>query len=107
MTQSTHHPLRLGHATLLPKSAALWTIVLTAIALAAPSQAQQLPNLAGTYRCEPEPSPCQNGQTFTVSQSGNKLDFKDERSCWGRYDDEQYLGQRGPDMEYAWDDFAR
>jgi len=83
MTQSTHHPLRLGHATLLPKSTALWTIVLTAIALAAPSQAQQLPNLAGTYRCEPEPSPCQNGQTFTVSQSGNKLDFKDERGRVG------------------------
>ena len=37
MTQSTHHPLRLGHATLLPKSTVLWT-VLTAIALAAPSQ---------------------------------------------------------------------
>ena len=48
MTQSIHQPLRLGHATLLPKPAALSIIVLTAIALAAPSQSQQLPNLAGT-----------------------------------------------------------
>jgi hypothetical protein len=83
MAQSTHHSLRLNHATLLPKSTVLWIIVLTAIALAAPSQAQQLPNLAGTYRCEPEPSPCQNGQTFTVSQSGNKLNFKDEKGDVG------------------------
>jgi hypothetical protein len=58
-------------------------MVTTAIALAAAAQAQQLPKLAGTYRCEPEPSPCQNGQTFTVSQSGNKLDFKDEKGHVG------------------------
>jgi hypothetical protein len=47
--------------------------------IAGTAQAQQLPNLAGTYRCEPEPSPCRNGQTFTVSQSGAKLDFKNEK----------------------------
>jgi hypothetical protein len=36
-----------------------------------------LPNLSGTYRCVPDSRPCQSA-TFTVSQSGNKLDVKGE-----------------------------
>jgi hypothetical protein len=40
------------------------------------AQAQaSLPNLGGTYRCAPEPRPCQS-PTFTVTQTGNKLEVK-------------------------------
>jgi len=43
------------------------------------------PILSGTYRCTPEPSPCQtSGQTFTVTQSGNNLDFKNDKGEVGR-----------------------
>lgn len=43
------------------------------------------PNLSGTYRCVPEPSPCQtSGQTFTVTQSGNSLDMKNDKGDFGR-----------------------
>src|SRR5205807_6709904 len=42
------------------------------------AQSTSQPNLAGTYRCEPDPRPCQSGNTFTVTQSGNKLDMKNE-----------------------------
>jgi hypothetical protein len=43
----------------------------------AEAQPAAAPNFAGTYRCEPQPSPCKNsGQTFTVTQSGNVLDLK-------------------------------
>lgn len=30
---------------------------------------EKLPNLAGKYRCEPQPAPCQSGQTFTLARS--------------------------------------
>jgi sporulation protein YlmC with PRC-barrel domain len=48
---------------------------LSALALVGPAQAQQAqlsePNLSGTYRCQPQPSPCTwQGQTLTISQSG-------------------------------------
>jgi hypothetical protein len=59
---------------------ALGAMALGAMATLVPAhaQGQQLPNLSGTYKCEPEPSPCRNGQTFTVTQAGSKLDLKDE-----------------------------
>ena len=41
------------------------------------------PNLAGTYRCEPEPSPCSSGRTFTVTQSGTQLEFKSDSGTVG------------------------
>jgi hypothetical protein len=45
-----------------------------AFVLAAPAQAQGLPNLAGTYRCAPEPSSCQwQGKLLTVTQSGSTV----------------------------------
>jgi hypothetical protein len=50
---------------------------------AASAQAQQLPNLAGSYRCEPEPVQCKSGQTFTVTQSGSKLDLKNDEGNIG------------------------
>jgi hypothetical protein len=44
---------------------------LSALALSGLAHAQSLPNLAGTYRCVPEPSSCQwQAQAPTISQSG-------------------------------------
>jgi hypothetical protein len=41
------------------------------------------PNLAGTYRCEPQPAPCHSGQTFTVTQTGAELEFKSDAGAVG------------------------
>ena len=42
------------------------------------------PNLGGTWRCAPDPSSCQlGGQTFTVTQSGNNLDIKNDKGDVG------------------------
>jgi len=41
------------------------------------------PSLAGTYRCEPYPAKCSKGQTFTVTQSANQLEFKNESGTVG------------------------
>jgi hypothetical protein len=55
-------------------------------ALAGPAAAQGVaPNLSGTYRCEPEPVSCQwSGQTFTIQQSGTKLDMKNDKGDVGQ-----------------------
>jgi hypothetical protein len=42
-----------------------------------------LPNLAGTYRCVPQPTPCQSGQTFTVTQSADQIEFKSDSGFVG------------------------
>jgi hypothetical protein len=47
------------------------------------AQAQHLPNIAGTYRCEPDPDPCQSGQTFTVTQTGDQVEFKSDNGLVG------------------------
>ena len=44
---------------------------------------ETLPNLAGTYRCEPQPSQCRSGQTFTVTQNGEEIEFKSESGFVG------------------------
>jgi hypothetical protein len=44
---------------------------------------ETLPNLAGTYQCEPQPAPCRSGQTFTVTQSGDQIEFKSENGVVG------------------------
>ena len=41
------------------------------------------PNLAGTYRCEPQPAPCHAGQSFTVTQSGDHIEFKSDSGYVG------------------------
>jgi hypothetical protein len=49
-----------------------------------PAQAQTAaPNLSGNYRCEPQPDACKSGQTFTLAQSGNAIDLKNERGEQG------------------------
>jgi hypothetical protein len=61
--------------------------VFAAIALVGYSQASQTanPNLTGMYRCQPEPESCQNsGATFTVTQTGNTLDVKNDKGAIGQ-----------------------
>jgi hypothetical protein len=49
-------------------------------------QAQgSVPNVTGTWYCLPEPNTCQSGgQTFTVTQSGNDIDLKNDKGDVGR-----------------------
>jgi hypothetical protein len=58
------------------------------LALAPPDRAPAqpaAPNLSGTYRCQPEPSSCQwSGQSFTVAQSGTRLDMKSDKGDVGQ-----------------------
>jgi hypothetical protein len=40
-------------------------------------------NLAGAYRCEPQPSPCPwPGQTMAVTQNGPDLEFKNDQGAF-------------------------
>ena len=62
----------------------LWHAGLGAI-LSGPSSVQAqpaLPDLTGTYGCVPAPRPCP-GSTFTVFQSGSKLDVKSDQGTMG------------------------
>jgi hypothetical protein len=64
----------------------LISLVATATAAPLPGAAQAAataPNLAGTYRCEPLPAPCQAGESFTVTQSGDQIDFKSDNGFVG------------------------
>jgi hypothetical protein len=55
------------------------SIVAMIAALAVPgsglAQGAAASNVAGTYRCQPEPDKCQ-AQTYTLSQTGNNLEIK-------------------------------
>ena len=43
------------------------------------------PNLAGNYRCTPNPTPCAADATsFTVTQTGNRIEFKSDKGLDGR-----------------------
>jgi hypothetical protein len=44
---------------------------------------EMTPNLTGTYRCEPQPAPCQSGQSFAVTQSGDQIEFKSDNGYVG------------------------
>ncbi len=63
--------------TLLSVSAA----AALSITLAGRAEAQAAaPNLSGTYRCQPNSDPCLwTGQTPSISQSGNKLEIKNDK----------------------------
>jgi hypothetical protein len=69
----------------MPKNLSFISMIaaLSALSLPGPAQAQSTtPNLAGTYRCVPEPSSCQwQEQNPTISQTGATLQLninKDE-----------------------------
>jgi hypothetical protein len=55
------------------------SILITVAAFAAPghvlAQAAAAANVAGTYRCQPEPDKCQS-QTYSLTQTGNNLEIK-------------------------------
>ena len=64
----------------IPLIAALAAAVLPALA-----QAQQgaRANLGGTYRCEPDPSPCRwPGQTMSITQNGSNLELKNQQGLF-------------------------
>lgn len=44
---------------------------------------EALPDLAGTYRSEPLPAPCQSDQSFTVTQRGDQIEFKSDAGYVG------------------------
>ena len=45
---------------------------------------ESVPDIAGTYRCEPQPALCQSGQTFTVTQNGDQIEFKSDTGVVGQ-----------------------
>jgi hypothetical protein len=64
----------------MPKTSLSVMIVATLAAFVppGPGHAQSSgPNLAGTYRCSPEPAQCQ-APTFSISQNGPALEIKAE-----------------------------
>ena len=64
---------------MLRKSVLISLIATTASLLLGTARADETPpNLAGTYRCEPQPAPCQTGQRFTLTQNGDQLEFKSD-----------------------------
>src|SRR6185503_17177434 len=64
--------------------AALGMIVTTALisssSLASQQTSLSLPSLGGTYRCEGDAKTCAvSGSTFTMTQSGNELEIKNDK----------------------------
>lgn len=58
--------------------AAVVALVLVSI-LAHAEESKAPPSLAGKYRCQPDPRECLMGQTFTVTQSGDRLEMENEK----------------------------
>jgi hypothetical protein len=59
-------------------------ITLCALALIGPARAQGAPppDIGGTYKCQPSPSPCLwSGPSASISQSANKLQIKSENGA--------------------------
>ena len=73
---------------MLSKTFCLFAIAtLTALALPGPAGAQMLQgaktNVAGVYRCEPDPSPCPwPGQTIAITQTGKNLELKSDEGLF-------------------------
>jgi hypothetical protein len=66
---------------------------LLALVLAGRAIAEPAPALGGTYRCEPDPRPCDwSGTTFTVVQSGQALEIKNDKGDVGRGSAESSIG---------------
>jgi hypothetical protein len=55
-----------------------------ALAQPAANAAAAAPNLSGTYRCGPDAKACEwSGTSFTVTQTGNSLDIKNDKGALG------------------------
>src|SRR3954454_24497440 len=62
----------------------LFACAVSALTLLGAAQAAQAPSLAGTYRCGPDAKACEwSGATFTVTQTGNNLDIKNDKGAVG------------------------
>jgi hypothetical protein len=74
---------RMPKKELKPKTlavAAALTLGVLALCVRAEAQGTAPPNLNGGYRCQPNPTPCfWPGQTPSISQSGTKLDIKNDK----------------------------
>lgn len=61
-------------------------LALAASTLPGSAHAQAQPstaaNLAGNYRCEPQPSPCWPGQTIAITQTGSNLELKNDQGTF-------------------------
>ena len=70
---------------MLSRSVLFSVVALTAASsLPGPVRADEtLPNLSGRYRCEPQPAPCRSGEMFTVTQSGDQIEFKSDNGLVG------------------------
>jgi hypothetical protein len=56
------------------------TAAVAAFALCGEAQAQgsAAPNLAGTYKCQPQPVKCQWGDTVSITQTGNTVQLNND-----------------------------
>ena len=59
----------------LTTAAAVTTFALNG---AAQAQGAAAPNLAGTYRCQPQPVKCQWGDTVSITQTGNTVQLNND-----------------------------
>lgn len=59
----------------LATAAAVTTFALNA---AAQAQGAAAPNLAGTYKCQPQPVKCQWGDTVSITQTGNTVQLNND-----------------------------
>jgi hypothetical protein len=67
-----------------PLSATVASVVAILVSAQAHAQKSKLPDLSGSYRCEPEPRSCEwSGSTFTVTQAGAVLHLKNEKGDIG------------------------
>jgi hypothetical protein len=48
----------------------------------AQAQAAALPNVAGTYKCQPQPIACQWGATVSITQEGNKVALDNDKGSF-------------------------
>jgi hypothetical protein len=61
-------------------TAAIITLGTLAVASRVQAQGAAPPDLSGSYHCQQDPTPCMwSGQTPSISQSGNKLDIKNDQ----------------------------
>jgi hypothetical protein len=70
---------------MLSKFVLISVVATAAVGLLGTAHADEsLPNLAGSYKCEPQPAPCRSGQTFTVTQNGDRIEFKSDNGFVGQ-----------------------
>ena len=57
--------------------------MIAASVLTATVRATNAPHLSARFRCEAQPAPCRSGETFTVTQSGDQIEFKSDNGRGG------------------------